>query len=566
MLAELSVKNLALIENESLSLGPGLNILTGETGAGKSLIAGAITLLLGGRASAGLIREGAAEAEVTALFELSRPEDMAPLFAAVGLEPQEQLVARRLINRSGRGRSYLNGVLVTLSQLGLITRNLLSISSQHEQQSLLDPAQQLDYLDNFGSYAELLEAMGTHWRAYHQSRQKYGQVLASVRETREKAEFYEFQLREIESVNPKSGEDDVLAEELARIQSGAKIKEAVKAAYDFLYAEKGAALERLDKARQFLARAAGFDAQGLEGQVERLENAFQDLNELAFELSSYLGHLDLDPQRLDELEERLDALHKLKRKHGGALAEVLAKAEKLKARLRLLEDGEAELGFLKKDCRESWARALETARALSHKRSQAAARLSEELTEVLKPLGLPNIEFKVVLLPPAGPDEKLGPLGYDQVSFEFSSNLGESLKPLAKVASGGELSRVMLGLKSLTVGRQPDLTVIFDEIDAGLGGAAADKVALKLNRLAAVQQLICITHLPQIAAGPGEHFLVHKADLNGRTITRLTKLKPGARVEELARMMVGENPTGEALAVVRQMMDDFRADRQPFQQ
>ncbi|MDR1043527.1 MAG: DNA repair protein RecN [Candidatus Adiutrix sp.] len=564
MLVELSVRNLALIEALVIDFGPGANILTGETGAGKSILVGALGLLMGRRAGADLVRAGAGEAEVSAFFELEEPGLLAPSLERLGLAPTREIVLRRVVGADGRGRAYVNGRLALRPQLAALGEELLSISGQHDQQSLLKTANQLDYLDHFGRPADLLQRMRAAW-------QKFGGVAAELkaledrlREAGEKRDLFEFQRDEIRKIDPRPGEDEQLLEEKNRARNSGRLLESLASAAELLGGEPGNVVEKLGRARRHLETAAAVDPR-LGESLNTAREAFHQVADLSVALERLSRDLDLDPDRLEWVEERLNALAKLKRKYNLPLAGIIERGRRLSEILDELDSAGLDLARLRRACLEAREEALEAARALHQARAEAGRRLALALAGSLKPLGFPKIELEVrVTAPPEGqsPDEiekRLGPDGYDRVDFLFCPNPGEGLKPLAKIASGGELSRVMLALKTVQE-RSNDQLMVFDEIDSGLGGATAEAAAAKMAALAARQQLVVITHLPQMAALPGRHFVVSKEALDsGRTVTAIKPLESSQRVGELARMLGGATPSREAVALAGQMLAGMSA-------
>ncbi|MDR1608356.1 MAG: DNA repair protein RecN [Deltaproteobacteria bacterium] len=550
MLTELKVKNLALIERLTLSFGPGANLLTGETGAGKSILAGALGLLKGQKASPDLIRAGAEEAEVEALFVLENPGKLAELFAAQGLEPTDEIIIRRQVAVSGRGRTRINGTLVTLSQLAAWGEELLAIASQHDQQSLTNPAKQMEYLDIFAQVPELLANAQKLWRLREEALGSMESLEAELRDSREKKELYEFQLAEIKKVNPQPEEDTRLLDQKNLHRSGAKLGYFLNAARDVLERGKDGLFSQLETVRASLAKAAALDPAWSE-PAERVNDMSAELADLASSVSSAGRGHTLRDSDLEALDARLSELATLKRKHGPTLAEVLAKSQRLAEALGRLAEADLELSIAKKKLRLAEEEALANAKVLSAQRQEAAKKLAQSLETTLRVLGFPKIQL-IIEVSPLAP---LGPRGIDQITFLFAPNPGEGLRPLAKIASGGELSRLTLALK-IAQEPHPDQSLVFDEIDAGLSGATAEAVAAKVAELAGRGQIFVITHLPQMACLPGRHFLVAKtADAqNDRTLTTIRELPPNDRAQELARMLGGACPSPEALALSQKLL------------
>lgn len=560
MLAELTVKNLALIDSLGISFGPGANVMTGETGAGKSILVGALGLLMGRKATADLVRAGAEEAEVSAVFELDRADDFAPVFEALGLPLESQVILRRVLNASGRSRSYVNGTPLPLSRMAAIGEELLSISGQHDQQTLLQPASQLDYLDRFGHHRKILEKMRQAWQELGEAREGLKALEVRLKDAEEKRDLYEFQRAEIKKIDPRDGEDDELLAEKNQAKNSGRLLECLAAASEILGGEPGNVVEKLGRARRLMETIVGLDP-SFEAGFSMVEDSYHQLSDLAVELESKGRDLDVDPDRLEWIDERLNTLAKLKRKYSLSLGDIAAQAVRLGQILDELDGAGVDLARLRRRRDEAREKSLAAARELHLERVKSAQKLAEMLVQSLRPLGFPKIEMKVQVEAPAenaAPEEaekRLGAGGYDRVEFLFSPNPGEGLKPLAKIASGGELSRVMLALKTVS-DRPGDQLLVFDEIDSGLGGITAEAVAAKMGALAGRQQVIVITHLPQMAALKGRHFVVAKeADAKtGRTTTSINPLPEGQRIDELARMLGGSSPSPEAVALARQLL------------
>lgn len=560
MLSELTVKNLALIDSLTIVFGPGANVLTGETGAGKSILVGAMSLLMGRRATAELVRAGAEEAEVSAVFELDHPGELAPVLDGLGLAAADQVILRRVVGSSGRSRAYVNGSPVPQAQLALLGEELLSISGQHDQQSLLKSASQLDYLDRFGRHREALAAMREAWRVLGQASGNLKVLESRLKEAEEKRDLYEFQRDEIKKINPRLGEDDELMAEKNQAKNSGRLGECLSSAAEILGGEPGNIVEKLGKVRRGLETAASLDPRFGDG-LAVAEDCYYQLADLSVSLEKLGQDLDVDPDRLEWVDERLNTLAKLKRKYNLPLADIIEQARRLSAILDELDGAGLDLARLRRQRDEARAKALAAAYGLHEERVLGAGKLARMLVSSLRPLGFPKIEIDIAVdAPPPGsaPDEaekRLGPGGFDRVDFLFSPNPGEGMKPLARIASGGELSRVMLALKTVA-DRPGDQLLVFDEIDSGLGGITAEAVASKMGELSFRQQVIVITHLPQMAALRGRHFVVTKeADAKaGRTTTSIITLDDGRRVDELARMLGGSCPSPEAVALARQML------------
>ncbi len=552
MLTELIVKNFALIEELRLSFGPGFNVLTGETGAGKSIIVGAINLILGGRASSDLIREGTEEAEVQALFAVSGSESVRRRLDELGLPFDDEIIVRRVLPANGRNRIYINGALATLAQLTALGAELIALSGQHEHQQLLDPEKQLLFVDQYGGLFPLRSGMGQVHEEMVRRRSEAASLERKLKQAREKAELAEFQAREIETANLAPGEDEELERERTLLRNAEKIYSLAKESYDRLYGEAGSVMESLDVVRSELSKILRYDDR-LTPTFSQVEGAFHELDDAAFFLRDYLERMTFDPERLEQIEERLVLINKLKRKYGPNLDDILNYGREAANQLDAMEEMERSLARARTELEAARKTVLETARELSSARREAAGRMAGAVAAELRDMGMPKLEFDIRFEPVAD-DAEPGPAGWDEVEFMVSPNLGERLKPLARIASGGELSRTMLGLKSLLAGQEKVETVIFDEVDAGIGGAVAEVVGRKIHQLSRFHQLLCITHLPQIAAFGRKQYLVFKEIRGQRTVTDIRPLSDEERVEEIARMLSGAEPSAHVREAAREMI------------
>jgi DNA repair protein RecN (Recombination protein N) len=553
MLSELQVKNLALIESLSLSFGPGANILTGETGAGKSILAGALGLLRGGKAPADMVRAGAQELIVEGLFLLEDKEAFLGLFEAQGLSPADEVILKRAVLPTGRSRAYLNGSLITLAQLAAWGGELLAISSQHDQQTLLDAGKQLDFLDAFGRHKELLKEMEAAYRARERVKDELDGVLAEIKDGTEKKEFHEFQLKEIKKVAPKPGEDDLLMDRKNKARASERMSSLLDDSLSTLYGDDGL-MGKADRLRGLLDRLQGIDP-GLTPHLETARGISEEASALARELKDLRRSLESGGGSLEEADERLSQLSRLKRKYGPTLENVLDRQKGLADSLSRLETLGLDKLNLQKKLKALSLEAETVATKLHEARLAAGATLAAELTSTLMVLGFPKVELQIeaTLLPKETLGSGCGPKGGDQVRFLFCPNPGEGLKPLSRIASGGELSRVMLALKTA---QEPhsDQSLVFDEIDSGLSGATAEAVAAKMAELATRQQVFVITHQPLMAAIQGRHFLAEKNPEGGRTLTSVQELSMDRRTEELARMLDGATPSPQAMALSKRLL------------
>jgi DNA repair protein RecN (Recombination protein N) len=558
MLRHLRVTNFAILSDVALDLGEGLNAITGETGAGKSLIVEAVNLLRGGRASADIPRQGADEALVEAIFEI--PDDLqrgvASVLEAAGLPDNDgELLVRRVIHRGGRSRTYVNGALTTASRLAELGAMLVDLSGQHQHQGLVDPRRHLQILDTFAGNEALCEEMRRAWDEVRRTEEALAELHGGHGSIEDRIEFLRFQVEELGSAQLREGEDVELEQLRTRLQSIDRLQHGALQAEELIYAGDGAAVDRLAAAAREVARLADIDPD-LGETLTQISESRALAEEAARSLRAYADGLDGDPERLSEVEDRLALIQRLRRKHGGNLAEVVARHAALRAELEQLEHRDLHLAQLEKAraAAESQARAI--AERLSRSRRGAAERICKAVGEALRELSMASATLSFVLEP-----RPLGPEGADRAEFLLAANIGEPAKPLSRVASGGELSRIMMALK-LTLRRADEVaTYVFDEVDTGIGGATAAVVGKQIRAISRHRQVLCVTHLPQIAAFADRHFHVAKIERDGRTETLVAELGPAQRREEMARMLGGARITKNALAHADEMLRTARASR-----
>lgn len=570
MLVHVSVRDIALIESVDVELGPGLTVLSGETGAGKSILVEALLLLLGARASAEVVRSGAAEGSVQALLQLQGADarEADRLLEEAGLPPLEDgaLVLRRVVSREGRGKQLVNGALATVAQLRAVAEPLVDFTGQHAQQALLRPQAQLALLDGFAGHGALVDKM----RASFERAAALGAELADLRrrlaDKEQRLDMVRFLLDEIAQLRPQPGEDERLEAERRRLANAERLR-ASRAEAEALLTE-GAdgqqdALTQLQRALLALQRAAQ-DDEALAPIVRTLQEACALVDDAGRALRS-AGEVENDPGRLAEIEDRLDALKRLMKKHGGDVAHVLAAGDALEAEAVTLESAAERSEELERQRDAAVDEATALADQMSARRKAAARKLAEAVRAELPALGMAagKVEVRVEPLaaqadaPVARRDGRgLSARGSDAVIVHFTANAGEALEPLSKVASGGELSRVLLALKRALLLADPVPVSIFDEVDAGVGGAVGEAIGERLHAVAAGRQVLCITHLPQIAARADRHLVVEKALEGGRTVSRVRALdSQAARVEELSRMLGGRELTAATRRHAAEMLE-----------
>ena len=550
MLRELQITNLAIIEKLHVEFHGGLNILTGETGAGKSIIIDAVNLILGGRASSDLIRSGADEASVEALFDLSdRPSLLANL-ARIGVECDGELLVRRVVSRGGKNRVFISGGLATTTMLSEISRTLINIYGQHESQTLLKIENHLRLLDAFSGTLAAREAFGARFEEYQKAKAELEALEQGEREAARRLDLLSFQSEEIGEAKLYPGEEEELAEERLRLVHGEKLLGSTRQAFDSLYAGDAALLGSLRRVIGAVAEAGAID-HTLAPVAEALEAAYAQLEDASLTLRDYAERVEADPGRLEQLEDRLHAINALKRKYGHDIAEIIAYQQGVDAELAALSGREqardelaGRLGSLQQELATLGAQ-------LTKARRKGAVALKVGMERELAELAMTHAVFETSFESHAEPRSH----GFERAEFLFSPNPGEPPKPLGKVASGVELSRLMLALKQLHPESEVP-TLIFDEVDSGIGGATSALVGVKLKRVAASQQVLAITHLPQVAAFADLHLRVEKSVREGRTATCVERLEGETRVAEVARMLGGARVTEKTLEHAREMIQE----------
>ncbi len=554
MIRYLRIRNLATIEELELELEPGFTILTGETGAGKSIIIDALKLLLGEKATPELIRTGKEEASVEAVFEVSDlrelPEDLAP-------DEGGQLFIQRTISAQGLSKSYLNGLLVPLKKIREAGGFLLDIYGQNDHVFLLDLSSHLKFLDEFAEAAELREKVKqTAVRLRSLLREKE-ELMTRQRERAQRLDFINFQIKEIEQAELRAGEDEELLQERAILKNAEKIALLLNQAIDISYENEFSLVAGLKRVENAISELSRFFPE-LETCHHQLADFEVFLKELASSLIDLREKYSPSPERLEEIEQRLSLIEKLKRKYGTTIEDILTHYQNIKKEKEELERSEEKLSGLETEIKSVFDEYLHLCQQLSQRRQEKARELEELLVKELARLAMPRASFRIEFRPlrPTLEDQAtIRDQGMEEVEFLLSANPGEDLRPLRRIASGGELSRIMLALKSIGREEERGRTLIFDEIDSGIGGKTADFVARKLQQLARRHQVICITHLPQIASAASHHFRIEKKIEKDRTYTQVKKLPPKERTEEIARLIAGARITEASLRMARELLE-----------
>lgn len=551
MLELLRIKNVALINELEIGFTVGLNVLSGETGAGKSIIIDALSFVLGERAPKDFIKTGTDSAQVDALFTVASQDTMATLEElGVTADDDGALFISRQINTDGKSTARVNGRVITSGLLKTLSAELVDIHSQHQHHSLLDSSRHITLLDRFcgGELPGLLTALGEAYKCFRDTKRIMGEISQSPEETAAAIQMYEFQVEEIESANLRLGEDDELLERRRLLSDAEKLYDAANRILEFLCDDDGSALDQLSSAQGLMSGLRDYDSR-LDKMAGVLDGAYADLDDMAREFRRFAEDLPQGSQELETVEERISELYRLKRKYGRTIQDILSFCENAKEKLYNLHNSGRELERLTNLLTEQRARGLALCGRVTTVRKEAAARIKREIQDVLRDLGMKNAIFDIEITE----KEDFNADGADAVEFVISPNPGEPLKPLAKIASGGEMSRVMLALKSTLAGFDNIGTFVFDEIDTGVSGRTAQMTAEKMSRLGESHQILCVTHLPQIAAMGDSNKLIEKSVVDGETNVFVHDLDRDGVTKELARLIGGAEITNATIKAADEM-------------
>ena len=564
MLQELRIQNLAIIDKLEIDFSNGLNVMTGETGAGKSIIVDALELVLGGRASAELIRTNADEAVVEAGFDIEGNNKIADLISSFGIENDDsRVIIKRIVSRAGKNRIYINNSLTNLSTLSAIGDELVDIHGQHEHQSLLKTDKHIDILDAFGSagYDKKIYELRRDVEGCYNKLRTLKERLSEL-ENREKnrikeEEFLRYQIREIEEAALNSKEDEELLSKKSVAANAGKLASLSNSAYEGLYEADASVIKELSKILNAVKEISKIDNR-VEETVKLCESAVFQLEESADFLRGYKEKIEFDADEFAKIDDRLDLINRLKKKYGSTIEDILLSLEEAKKRLQGMEKLDEDIGDIKAGIDKERKDASIISVELSKKREKVAKDIEKKVEAELSDLNMKKTRFVVKMWKESGSDTEDGfsltSKGIDKIEFLISANLGEEPKSLSKIASGGELSRIMLALKAILADADSVPTLVFDEVDAGIGGGVAETVGERLKRIAKGHQVFCITHLPQIAGYADNHYFVEKKAEGSRTITKVVKLKEDGRVKELARMLGGKKITETTLKHAEEML------------
>ncbi len=557
MLTLLKIKNIALIDELELEFANGLNLLTGETGSGKSIIVDSLGALTGDRISSDLIKEGETAAQIEGLFSLSPNENLRMIFDESGIElentKQIDLIVRRELAANGRNRIFVNNQLVTNNFLKKIGAFVADIHGQGEQATLFNQTTHLEMLDEYANSGTSREIVAKKYKELANIKKEIEHLQADEAQKLQLLDILQFQVDEIKKVNLQSGEDESLEEEKRRLNNVEKLSTLSEEAYLLLYENEEATIATLDKATQRITELAEYESIFRE-YAEGLQTAQAVLEDLAISVRDFRNRLEFSPERLEEIESRLAEIARLKRKYGGTIDSVLGHFKESEERLKNIETAELrekELNKILAKAREDY---LKIATELHEKRMKTARTFEKEIEKNLKAVALEKARFEVRINADKTDDKTFTAKGFDQIEFYFSANPGESVKPIAKVASGGEASRLMLIVQTTAKLSETEKAMVFDEIDTGIGGRVAEAVGLKLKELAKTQQVLCVTHQPQIASLADQHFIVQKETVKDKTLIRVKKINETEKVEEIARMLTGAQITETARQHAREML------------
>jgi DNA repair protein RecN (Recombination protein N) len=563
MLKNLRIRNYALVEDLEVEFHPGLNVLTGATGAGKSIIVGAVNLVLGERASSDVVRTGFDNAIIEASFELESDQIFKNLLTPLGINcPDNVLIIRREISGKGVSRCFLNDRQMTLGSLKSIGDRLADLHGQHEHQSLLNVGRHIEYLDDYGDLNDLLASASQNFYRLKEKQKELEELEKSKKQDQERKALYDFQIKEIEKADLSLGEEEKLIQDKKILENIEELYQLSSSIYQNLHEGEGSIQERLAISSKEIKKGKELDSR-LKEPAESLDSCLIQLQELSRFLEGYKDSLEFDPEKLEMIREKLNLINTLKKKYGNTIDEILTYREKIKEDLDKIENKDQIINGLKEEIKRLSDTFKKDCLLLSQKRKAKAFDLAKKIQATLSGLGMNKTKFEVKitsqkdengLLEIDGKRYFADQKGMDQVEFFVSPNPGEELKPLAKIASGGEISRIMLALKSILAKADQVSTMIFDEIDVGIGGEVASAVGKSLKNLASSHQVIVITHLQQIASFADHHFKVFKESSKGRTVTQIKKLKEEERVKEIARMISGEKISELALRQAKEMI------------
>jgi len=565
MLKSLEIKDYALIDHTEIEFGRGLNIITGETGAGKSILIDAMSLLLGERASVEVIRKGAQKAFVEGFFDVELNKKVRALLQANEIEYQPDLIIRREISLKGSNRCFINDTPVALTLIKQLGDLLVDLHGQHEHQSLLRIESHIGFLDEYSGNSKLIEEYQVFYKELNKKISELKNLISKEESIKEKREIYAFQIKEIDSVSPSVGEDDTILNELNILENSEKLLELTEEVYTKLYDAEPSVIDLLGETKHKLNQLSGIDKSFLESEGE-CDSALAIVKELADSLRSYKSKIDVDPKETEYKRERLGAINMLKKKYGGSIENIIEHRNKIGKDFELADNFSDAISKIQSEIKALQKSAGEAAEKISLSRKKSAAKVESEVIKSLNQLGISDSSFKVKISKTEADKDSVdfilfnnkkysySDTGFDEVEFYISTNIGEDVKPLTKVASGGEVSRIMLSLKTILAKSDKLPVLIFDEIDTGVSGRIAQKVGAALRDLASFHQIIAITHLPQIAGMANFHYSVEKKQIDDRTVSSIRQLDENERINEVAKLVSGEVLTKESIESAKQLI------------
>lgn len=565
MLKSLEIKDYALIDHTEIEFGRGLNIITGETGAGKSILIDAMSLLLGERASVEVIRKGAQKAFVEGFFDVELNKKVRSLLEANEIEFQPDLIIRREISLKGSNRCFINDTPVALTLIKQLGDLLVDLHGQHEHQSLLRIESHIGFLDEYSGNSKLIEEYQVFYKELNKKTSELKNLISKEESIKEKREIYAFQIKEIDSVSPSVGEDDTILNELNILENSEKLLELTEEVYTKLYDAEPSVIDLLGETKHKLNQLSGIDKSFLESEGE-CDSALAIVKELADSLRSYKSKIDVDPKEAEYKRERLGAINMLKKKYGGSIENIIEHRNKIGKDFELADNFSDAISKIQSEIKALQKSAGEAAEKISLSRKKSAAKIESEVIKSLNQLGISDSSFKVKISKTEADKDSVDFIlfnnkkysysntGFDEVEFYISTNIGEDVKPLTKVASGGEVSRIMLSLKTILAKSDKLPVLIFDEIDTGVSGRIAQKVGAALRDLASFHQIIAITHLPQIAGMANFHYSVEKKQIDDRTVSSIRQLDENERINEVAKLVSGEVLTKESIESAKQLI------------
>ena len=565
MLKSLEIKDYALIDHTGIGFGRGLNIRTRETGAGKSILIDAMSLLLGERASVEVIRKGAQKAFVEGFFDVELNKKVRSLLEANEIEFQPDLIIRREISLKGSNRCFINDTPVALTLIKQLGDLLVDLHGQHEHQSLLRIESHIGFLDEYSGNSKLIEEYQVFYKELNKKTSELKNLISKEESIKEKREIYAFQIKEIDSVSPSVGEDDTILNELNILENSEKLLELTEEVYTKLYDAEPSVIDLLGETKHKLNQLSGIDKSFLESEGE-CDSALAIVKELADSLRSYKSKIDVDPKEAEYKRERLGAINMLKKKYGGSIENIIEHRNKIGKDYELADNFSDAISKIQSEIKALQKSAGEAAEKISLSRKKSAAKIESEVIKSLNQLGISDSSFKVKISKTEADKDNVdfilfnnkkysySDTGFDEVEFYISTNIGEDVKPLTKVASGGEVSRIMLSLKTILAKSDKLPVLIFDEIDTGVSGRIAQKVGAALRDLASFHQIIAITHLPQIAGMANFHYSVEKKQIDDRTVSSIRQLDENERINEVAKLVSGEVLTKESIESAKQLI------------